>query len=76
MNRLPPHVREDLDWRQDWTVDTSKIRDELGYREVVRYDEGLRRTVEWQRANPPAVLDPAAWDYAAEDEALRRSNEF
>ena len=48
-----------------------RIRDELGYREVVSYEEGLRRTVHWQRTHPPAVLDPAAWNYAAEDEVLR-----
>jgi len=71
LGRLPSHFAEDLDWRQDWAVDTRRIRDELGYREVVPYEEGLRRSVEWQRVNPPAALDPAAWDYAAEDEALR-----
>jgi nucleoside-diphosphate-sugar epimerase len=71
LGQLPQHLHEDLDWRQDWAVDTRRIRDELGYRVVVPYEEGLRRTVEWQRANAPAALDPAAWDYAAEDEALR-----
>jgi len=32
---------------QDIVYDTSRIREELGYREVVRYEEGLRRTLQW-----------------------------
>jgi nucleoside-diphosphate-sugar epimerase len=71
LGQLPSHLREDLDWRQDWAVVTRRIRDELGYREVVSHEEGLRRTVEWQRANPPDVLDRAAFDYSAEDAALK-----
>jgi nucleoside-diphosphate-sugar epimerase len=69
LGRLPSHLREDLDWRQDWTVDTRRIRDELGYREVVPYEEGLRRTVQWQHTNSPELLDRAALDYPAEDAA-------
>jgi hypothetical protein len=30
----------------------------------------LRRTVEWERAHPPDKVDPASFDYAAEDAAL------
>ena len=30
----------------------------------------LRQTVAWQRANPPAQIDAAAFDYAAEDALL------
>jgi hypothetical protein len=29
-----------------------------------------RRTVEWERAHPPENVDPASFDYAAEDAAL------
>jgi nucleoside-diphosphate-sugar epimerase len=31
-------------------ADSSKIRRELGYREQVPFDEALRRTIEWERA--------------------------
>jgi len=31
-------------------VDTRRIRAELGYREIVPREEGLRRTIEWERA--------------------------
>jgi nucleoside-diphosphate-sugar epimerase len=61
-----------FDLRQDFAVDSSRIRSELGYSERVDADEALRRTIEWERANPPETLDPAGWDYAAEDAVLAR----
>ncbi len=41
------------DLRQDYVVDSSRIRRELGYSEIVDAAEALRRTIEWERANPP-----------------------
>jgi nucleoside-diphosphate-sugar epimerase len=66
---LPEPLRADFDAAQDFAVDSSRIRDELGYTEGVDFDDALRRTIEWERANPPAETDV---DYAAEDEALAR----
>ena len=51
---MPPRPFSDLDWRQDLVLDTTRIRDQLGYAEVVDPDDGLRATVEWEGANPPA----------------------
>ena len=53
---------------QDMAADTRRIRADLGYRELVDFDEGLRRTIAWERANPPVPDAPP--DYAAEDAAL------
>jgi hypothetical protein len=47
-------------------VDSSRIRVELGYKEVVAADEALRQTVAWERANLPD--EPL--DYAAEDAVI------
>lgn len=52
---------------QDWVSDTTRIREELGYQEIVPQAEALRRTVEWERANPPEKIDPEHFDYARED---------
>ena len=41
-----------------------RIRGELDYRALLSQAESLRRTVEWERAHPPATIDPAAFDYA------------
>jgi nucleoside-diphosphate-sugar epimerase len=34
-------------------MSSSRIRDELGYVEPISLDEALRRTIAWERANPP-----------------------
>jgi dTDP-glucose 4,6-dehydratase len=36
-----------------YSVDWTKIRDELGYRPEVDFEEGLARTVKWYRENEP-----------------------
>ncbi|HEY7415369.1 MAG TPA: NAD-dependent epimerase/dehydratase family protein [Ktedonobacteraceae bacterium] len=55
---------------QDIVVDSSRMRKELGYTEPVSLDEALRRTIEWEQAHPPANINPAEFDYAAEDTIL------
>jgi nucleoside-diphosphate-sugar epimerase len=51
---------------QDLWVDTTRIRAELGYREVVDREDALLKTVEWERHRLP---DSAA-DYSQEDRLL------
>lgn len=70
--QLPPHLAGGADMRHHLVLDSTRIRQELGYREIVPLDEALRRTVAWERANHPDQIDPAAFDYAAEDAALSR----
>jgi len=75
---LPDYLREDrFDLRQDYVVDSTRIRQELGYREIVDAGEAMRRTIVWERANPPGPTHPHAdfvdrFDYEAEDESLAR----
>ena len=69
---MPNHLRSPLEYDQHWVVDTTRIRDELGYTEAVPREEYLLRTVAWERANPPSEVNPEAFDYAAEDDALAR----
>jgi len=57
-------------YEHHWVVDTTRIRAELGYMEVVSQEEALRRTVEWQWATPPEKYDPKEFDYATEDAIL------
>ena len=64
---LPESLRFDLDELQEYVVSSDLIRNELGYEERVPMAEGLRRTIEWERANPPQSAEP---DYEAEDRAL------
>jgi nucleoside-diphosphate-sugar epimerase len=66
---MPQHLRLAGNFDQHWIIDSTRIRDELGYVEHVPRAEAIRRTVEWERANPPRV-DPQIFDYAAEDAAI------
>jgi len=47
---LPEDQRMAHDFAHHLVVDSGRIRSELGYREVVAYEEGLRRTAEWERS--------------------------
>jgi nucleoside-diphosphate-sugar epimerase len=64
---LPDSLRTDADFKQHYDLDSSRIRDELGYAEVVEERTALERTIEWERANPPARFE---LDYDAEDAVL------
>jgi nucleoside-diphosphate-sugar epimerase len=68
--RLPAPMRADkLDLRQHFVIDSSRIRAELGYSERVPAEEALRKTIDWELANPPASPGDA-FDYEAEDAVL------
>jgi nucleoside-diphosphate-sugar epimerase len=69
-DRLPERLLPDINTDQHLVVDTSRIRQELGYREEVSRGEGLRRTIDWEREHPPEKPDPKMFDYAAEDALL------
>ena len=68
--RLPEPLRWDLNAEQDIVVDTARIRRELGYQERVDVEEALRRTVDWERDNPPKEINPREFDYEVEDAFL------
>ncbi|GAB4573008.1 MAG: SDR family oxidoreductase [Anaerolineae bacterium] len=70
---LPPILQPDFDTRHHLVASTERIRTELGYTEPVDIDEGIRRTVAWELANPPDPLPEGAEDYyVAEDQLLRQ----
>jgi len=72
-DELPAHLKDERPdmWEHHLVADTSRIRRELGYREAVSREEGLRRTLAWYAGVP--APDPKAagnLDYEAEDAAL------
>jgi nucleoside-diphosphate-sugar epimerase len=67
--RTPKHLILPGNTRQHWVASSQRIRQELGYREPVALDEALKKTIAWERTHPPPI-DPAQFDYAAEDAAL------
>jgi nucleoside-diphosphate-sugar epimerase len=67
--RTPKHLLWPGNTAQHVVASSERIRKELGFREVVTREEAIRRTIAWERSNPPA--EPLApFDYAAEDAAL------
>jgi nucleoside-diphosphate-sugar epimerase len=63
------------DYTRHLATDTSRLRLELGYAEHVPLQQALRETIEWERAHPPPEVNGAQFDYAAEDEILKRLTE-
>jgi nucleoside-diphosphate-sugar epimerase len=60
-------------YRNHWLPSIDKIKSQLGYRDVVPYEEALERTVRWYAENPLAPGDEAElnlgdpFDYEHED---------
>lgn len=74
---LPEHLKSITSFEHDLIIDTSRIRQELGYVEKVSRNEALSKTIAWENTNPPQEIDPKQFDYAAEDaafEALKNSD--
>ncbi|HEV2011683.1 MAG TPA: NAD-dependent dehydratase [Candidatus Limnocylindria bacterium] len=76
-DELPEVLREGGGLDQDFVLDTTRIRTELGYRERVDLMDGLRRMVEWMRLHPPAQDDrhpllQRPTDCTAEDAVIAR----
>jgi nucleoside-diphosphate-sugar epimerase len=68
-DRAPKHLLMPGNTAQHWEVDSTRIRNELGYREKISIEEGIGRTVESDLKNLPEAFPMYAIDYAAEDTA-------
>ena len=74
--QLPPEMRNDnvaLQYRL--VIDTTRLREELGYTEHITPEEPLQRTVAWQREHPPQTANENPFDYEAEDAVLKQLKE-
>lgn len=72
---MPEHLADNHPYEHHLVADTTRIRAELGYKERVGREEGLKLTIAWERENPPAEIDPKQFDYPAEDAALEKLKE-
>jgi nucleoside-diphosphate-sugar epimerase len=68
--KTPKHLLQPGNAAQHVVVSSQRIRTELHYKELVDMDEAIRQTIVWEQANPPSVIPPQQFDYAAEDAAL------
>lgn len=67
----PPSFGPETNAHQHLICDSTKIREELGYRELVSQRQAIQRTAAWEREHPPSQIDAKQFDYAAEDRILR-----
>ncbi len=67
---LPPHIVPKGNFDQNLELDSSKIRSEIGYKEVVDYYDGLYEAIEWYQKNLPERYRESKFNYQSED-ALR-----
>ena len=59
-------------------MDITKVKEQLGYRDVVPFEKGMELTVRWYLENTPEpggwletnIMDP--FDYATEDKIIRQ----
>jgi nucleoside-diphosphate-sugar epimerase len=68
--KTPKHLFPAGNPAQHVVASSARIRSELGYREPVTTNEAIRRTIAWERANPPSGSTFHQFDYTAEDAAL------
>lgn len=73
-DHLPAGYSWGINTEHHLVVESSRIRQELGFIEPVSFEEGLRRAIVWERANPPEKVNPKLFDYAAEDALLEDFN--
>ncbi|MBI5287435.1 MAG: NAD-dependent dehydratase [Chloroflexi bacterium] len=67
---MPAHLRQPVNFGQSMAVDDSRIRGELGYADAVPPEEGMRRAIEWERAQPAGKSSAKYLDFEAEDAAI------
>jgi len=56
-DRTPAHLRQPGNLDQHWVVDTTRIRDELGFAEPIARQEAIARTIEWERRSRVGELE-------------------
>lgn len=68
--KTPKHLLMPGNLAQHVVASSERIRTELRYEEPVETDEAIRRTIAWERQNPPVTIAPQQFDYYAEDAVL------
>jgi nucleoside-diphosphate-sugar epimerase len=69
--KTPKHLQHPRRAEQHLVASSTRIREELGYKEVIAVEEGIQRTIPWERANPPQQFLFAPFDYEAEDAVIK-----
>jgi nucleoside-diphosphate-sugar epimerase len=68
--KTPEHLLQPGNTAQHMVASSQRIREELGYKELVDSQDAIRRTIAWEQHHPPTAINPQQFDYASEDAAL------
>jgi nucleoside-diphosphate-sugar epimerase len=68
--KAPKHLQYPRRVEQHLVASSARIRAELGYKEPISIEEGIRRTIRWERANQPQAPLFMPFNYDDEDKAL------
>lgn len=69
--KAPKHLLYPRRIEQQLVGSSARIRSELGYKEPIAIEEGIRRTIPWERANQPAAPLFMPFNYDDEDRAIQ-----
>ena len=69
---LPEHLKSPGDCRQSLYLDSSRIRKELGFTEIVDEETAARRSIEWYLENAPKTMNYGRLLYEKEDEVIEK----
>lgn len=69
--KAPKHLLFPHRIEQQFVASSARIRSELGYTEPVSIEEGIRRTIPWERANQPQAPMFMPFKYDEEDRAVQ-----
>ncbi|MDN4527389.1 NAD-dependent epimerase/dehydratase family protein [Fictibacillus fluitans] len=70
-DQLPEGYSWGINAEQHVIFTSDKIRHELGYNETVSFEEGLKRTIDWELQHPP---EKQTLDYDAENKIMKQQN--
>ena len=74
--QMPNTWKFEANLNQHWITDSTRIRTELGYTEIVSRHEALKRTIAWSREHPPEDISlghSQLLNYEDEDKILANS---
>jgi nucleoside-diphosphate-sugar epimerase len=70
--KAPKHLQYPRRIEQHLIASSARIREELGYKEPISIEEAVRRSIPWERANPPQAPLFMPFNYDDEDRAMQQ----
>jgi nucleoside-diphosphate-sugar epimerase len=75
-SQMPDIWKFETNFEQHWVTDSTRIRTELGYTEIIDRHEALKQTIAWEREHPPEAFTEIGHanllDYQDEDAILAK----